>query len=121
MGEEMEILPCPDLVEVEEFTEYLAIVTAYSPDEKCCAPFADGKTSIGKNAFTKGIAVDPQLIPYGSMIEFNGNLYEADDTGSAMRRPRSDGKIRLDLRFFTYDEAINFGVMETTVKVYAKR
>jgi len=41
--------------------------------------------------------------------------FEADDTGSAMKR---GDQIRIDLRFPTHQEALNFGVktMEVTIR-----
>jgi len=39
-------------------------VTAYCPCKKCCGRFANGITSIGKNAWTTfGVAAEPNILP----------------------------------------------------------
>lgn len=93
-----------------------ARVTAYCPCVKCCGKWADGKTSCGKDAWrTRGVAVDPKVIPYGSTVTIPGyGEFIADDTGSAMKR----GSIpRIDLRFYTHEEALQFGVKEMDINV----
>jgi len=46
--------------------------TAYCPCEKCCGEFADGWTATMRNANTKGVAVDPRMIPLGSYLDIPG-------------------------------------------------
>jgi len=94
-----------------------AIVTAYSPDSASCWPFNDGKTSTGRDALRRGVAADPKRIPYGSIVEIEGIIYEVDDTGSAMKRAE---EIHIDLRFPTHEEAVNFGVKKMKVRVWKK-
>jgi 3D (Asp-Asp-Asp) domain-containing protein len=62
------------------------IITAYCPCSKCCGEWADGITSTGTVA-TEGrtIAVDPSVIPYGSVVEINGISYIAEDCGDAIK------------------------------------
>lgn len=93
-----------------------ARVTAYCPCESCCGKWADGITSRGRNALeTRGVAVDPKVISYGSMVTIPGHgTFVADDTGSAMRK---SGIVKIDLRFPTHQEALNFGVKMMDVKV----
>ena len=90
-------------------------VTAYCPCKRCCAPHADGITSVGNDAYQKGVAVDPSVIPYGSVLDIPGyGVVEADDAGGAIKQNR------LDVRFKTHQEALNWGVKYLTVKVYPK-
>lgn len=83
-----------------------AVVTAYTPDAASCHPFDDGFTSTGKLANTKGVAVDPRKIPYGSLITIDGETYIADDTGSTMRNYKG---IWIDIRMHSEKEAREFG------------
>lgn len=61
-------------------------VTAYCPCRKCCGKDpghpAYGITSSGTTA-TQGrtVAVDTSVIPYGSEVEIEGEIYIAEDTG----------------------------------------
>lgn len=92
-----------------------AKVTAYCPCSLCCGKFADGKTSRGRDAWrTRGVAVDPKVIPYGSQVTIPGyGTFVADDTGSAMKK----GGVRIDLRFPTHAAALEFGVKEMDINV----
>ncbi len=74
-------------------------------------------TSTGVPAYVGGVAVNPNIIPYGSKlyIEADGYTYgyaTAVDTGGALM----DGSALVDLYMSTYDECINFG--RRNVKVY---
>lgn len=90
-------------------------VTAYCPCEQCCGRYSDGITATGNDAYQKGVAVDPSVIPYGSAIDIPGyGAVEADDCGAAIK------KNRLDVRFKTHQEALNWGVKYLTVRVYKK-
>ena len=96
-----------------------ATITAYSPDSISCYPFNDGKTSTGRCASTRGVAADPKRLPYGSVVEIEGEVYKVDDTGSAMKDWGGEG-YRLDLRFATHEEAVNFGIKQIEVRVWKK-
>ena len=74
-------------------------------------------TSTGVPAYVGGVAVNPNIIPYGSKlyIEADGYTYgyaTAVDTGGALM----SGTALVDLYMNTYDECINFG--RRNVKVY---
>lgn len=66
---------------------------------------ASGDFSI-EELMAKGVrvaAVDPSVIPYGSIIEYGGNHYIALDTGSAIRGNR------LDLLLPSHEDTLKFG------------
>lgn len=74
-------------------------------------------TSTGVPAYVGGVAVNPNIIPYGSKlyIEADGYTYgyaTAVDTGGALM----SGSALVDLYMDSYDECINFG--RRNVKVY---
>lgn len=60
------------------------------------------------------IAVDPNVIPYGSEVNINGKSYVAEDTGGAIKGNR------VDILFETHQEALNFGIQHTDVSYIAK-
>jgi len=96
--------------------EYLGefITTAYCPCELCCGKGAKGITSTGTKA-TQGrtVAVDPDVIPLGSVIYIGGKAYTAEDTGSGIK-----GK-RLDIFFNSHQDALNWG--ERAVEVWLQK
>lgn len=98
--------------------------TAYCPCSKCCGKHADGKTATGRDAYKAGIAVDSSVIPLGSRVDIpghnrgsngNGSWILADDTGGAIK-----GR-RIDVRFKTHKEALEWGVKNITIRVWSKR
>ena len=89
-------------------------VTAYEPSERSCGIWADGITSTGKPAKMGTIAVDPKLIPLGSRLfvpQYGWGV--AEDIGGAIK-----GK-RIDVFFWTVDEALEWGVKELDIFVAA--
>ncbi len=102
-----------------------AIVTGYTGFDKRC----DGKwwkfnrTSTGRNAkLTRGVAVDPRAIPYGTRVIIpNVGTFSADDTGGKMRQDwRKRGIIHIDVRFPTFREAKNWGVKKREIGLYRR-
>lgn len=90
-------------------------LTAYCSCKKCCGKWADNRGpevvgSIGK-VLTAGysIAVDPNVIPYGSIVIINGKEYEAMDCGGAIKGNR------IDVYFNSHEEALEFGVQYANV------
>lgn len=79
-------------------------VTAYCACEKRCGK-TDGITATGTKA-TQGrtIAVDPNVIPYGTEIILNGNTYVAEDCGGAIKGNR------IDMFFDNHQDALEWGV-----------
>lgn len=106
--------------EIERSPEVVRMkVSAYCPCEKCCGIYADGKTSIGKDAWkTLGVAAAPKLLPYGTKLEIPSiGIREVDDTGGAMRQSAKQEIYHIDIRFHSHQEAKNFGVQWLDVKI----
>ena len=85
-------------------------VTAYCPCNRCCGAWADGIVYTGGYA-TEGqtIAVDPDIIPLGSVVEINGWQYIAEDIGGAIKGNK------IDLFFCSHTDALNYGVQQHEV------
>lgn len=67
------------------------VITHYCPCSICCGPWANGITSTGVTAITnRTVAVDPTIIPYGSKLVINGQVYVAEDCGGAIKGKRID-------------------------------
>ena len=96
----------PVIVETVPEKEYLGVFscTAYCPCETCCGAWADGIVYTGGYA-TEGqtIAVDPDVIPLGSVVEINGRQYIAEDIGAGI-----NGK-EIDLFFCSHEDALEWG------------
>lgn len=72
---------------------YRVLATAYTPDERCCAPYADGYTATGYPAGYGSIAIDPDygMFQYGDVLYVEGyGLGVADDCGSAIKGKHID-------------------------------
>ena len=75
-----------------------------------CGPWANGITSTGVTATTnRTIAVDPTVIPYGSKVVINGQVYVAEDCGGAIKNNR------IDIYMGSHAEALNSGVFDVEV------
>ena len=99
--------PKPQSVEFE--------VTAYCPCSLCCGKFSDGVTATGTDAYTKGVAVDPKVIPLGSTIHIPGyGTVIADDVGGAIKGEK------LDVRFKTHKEAKEWGRQKRHITILRK-
>ena len=100
-----------------------ARVTAYEPSWRSCGRFADGKTSIGDDAWRQdGVAADPSVIPYGTLVSIpKVGFRKVDDTGSGMRRSTSKGIYHIDLRMKYYYQARKWGNQYLDVKLYRKQ
>ena len=100
----------PKLKSLGEF-----ILTAYCPCVKCCGiwssehPSRAGTDYIQKTASGtvpeegRTIGVDPDVIPYGTVVVINGHEYIAEDKGGAIKRNR------IDVYFDSHDDALKFG------------
>lgn len=99
----------------EKYTEMTVTATAYCACEKCCGK-SDGITATGTKATAgRTIAVDPKVIPYGSEVIINGNVYIAEDTGGAIKGNK------VDIYFNSHDAARKFGVQKMTAFIKEDR
>lgn len=66
-------------------------ITHYCTCSRCCGAYANGITATGTRA-TPGrtAAVDPAVIPYGTVIRIDGKEYIAEDCGAAIQGRRID-------------------------------
>jgi 3D (Asp-Asp-Asp) domain-containing protein len=83
----------------------LFTITAYCGCEKCCGK-TDRITTTGTCA-VEGvtIAVDPTVIPYGSLVDIEGiGTFVAEDCGGAIKGNK------IDIYFERHEDALRFGV-----------
>ena|GEM_PF-1403365 len=102
------------------YREEVALVTAYCPCSRCCGSFANGITSIGKDAWAPGLAAEPDYLAYGTKVLVPGyGFSEIDDTGGAMRRHwRQNGLLHLDVRMTYHQDARSWGKQYLRVRIY---
>ena len=88
------------------------VITAYCTCKICCGIYSGhNRTASGTVPTTNHtIAVDTDVIPFGTKVVFNGQVYVAEDRGSAIV-----GK-RIDLFFYTHKEATKWG--KRTMEVF---
>ena len=91
-------------------------LTAYCSCSKCCDQYAlnrpvdenGNEIVIGASGEVLqagySIAVDPRVIPYGTVVIINGKEYEAQDCGGAIKNKS------IDVYFNNHKEALEFGV-----------
>lgn len=95
-------------------------ITAYCPCETCCGVWANNRpdgivyTASGEKAEAgKTIAVDPDVIPYGTEVKIGGHTYIAQDTGGAIKDNR------IDVYYDDHSAALKHGVKYAEVMVKA--
>lgn len=94
-------------------------VTAYSPDERSCGIWADGKTASGYSVWTNGmklVAADTKLLPFGTILTVPG--YNDAQPVQVLDR---GGKIkghRLDVLYPTHEIARQWGSQDLVVTVW---
>lgn len=104
----------------EEVPEFISLgifrVSAYCSENypHICNDGDATKTSTGATP-TPGrtIAVDPDVIPYGTEVQINGHTYIAEDCGGAIKGNR------IDICFLLHDDALDFGIQN--IEVFVKR
>lgn len=114
-----------ELEEVEIEAEYISLgefkLTAYCSCEKCCGKWANerpvdeegNEVVIGASGeiLVAGIsiAVDKNVIPFGTTVLIDGKTYVAHDCGGAIK------KNEIDVYFSDHQEAKEFGVQYAEV------
>ena len=100
-----------DMVYMGEYT-----ITHYCPESCCCGKWANGYTATGTKA-TEGrtIAVDPDIIPYGTTVIIDDHEYIAEDCGGAIKGNR------IDVYVDSHSEAIQRGVIEKEVYIWLRQ
>ena len=91
--------------------------TAYCACPLCCGKAttdpAYGITASGTTVKAgRTVAVDPEVIPLGSILYINGERLIAEDTGGAI-----EGN-RIDIYFDSHDKALEYGVQEWEVWIW---
>ena len=96
------------IAEVSTYSDYQNLgefrITYYCSCAKCCEK-SDGITATGTIA-TEGrtVAVDPNVIPYGSILVIDGKTYVAEDCGSAIKSNK------IDIYVDDHQKALELGV-----------
>lgn len=83
-------------------------ITAYGVDCSGCTGITKSGTVPQEG---RTIAVDPSIIPLGSEVYFDGNVYIAEDIGGAIQ-----GNV-IDLFYGTEQESLEYGIQFHTVYV----
>lgn len=103
----------------ESWEKYTFVATGYAPHDNKGGICNDGdptSTATGTYPRHGTIAVNPEIIPYGSSIYVEGYGFGiAEDTGSIIRKNTH----LIDLYFDTYEEAIAWGRRTVTIFVLA--
>ena len=109
-----------------EWIEIPALVTGYTPhDGTDSAHWSTKDTVTATNKDWRvhpyGIAADPRILPYGTLVRVpgyrSGAIFAVDDTGGAMRGSWKKGIVQVDLRYQTSYSARKQGRSPGTVLV----
>mgnify|MGYP004562010467 CR=1 FL=1 len=77
--------------------------TAYCPCYECSEGYGTITATGAKAKSNHTIAVDPKIIPYGTIVIINGIEYMAEDCGGAIKGNR------IDIFFDSHEETLKFG------------
>lgn len=108
---QVEPAPTPTPVAAPTTRKMRVLTTGYCPCVRCCED-SDRRTAINRDIdeHPKGIAADPKVIRYRTMIDVPGyGRAMVDDTGGAMRQSARKGIVHLDLRFRSHSAAKRWG------------
>lgn len=90
--------------------------TAYDPSPATIGRGATGRTALGMIATFGHVAVDPRVIPLGSLVFVEGYGFAiASDKGSAIKGNK------IDLCYDSRSKALSFGRKKVKVHVFSKR
>lgn len=89
-------------------------LTAYCACVKCCGKEpgdpAYGITASGERVKENWtVAADPEVIPIGTLIQINGQVYRVEDVGGLVKGNT------VDIYMATHEAALDFGVQEAEV------
>lgn len=81
------------------------VITAYCTCRICCGVYSGHNRTASGTVPTanRTIAVDTNVIPFGTRVVINGQVYVAEDRGGAIKGNR------IDMFFMTHKEALNWG------------
>ena len=81
------------------------VITAYCTCKICCGIYSGNNRTASGTVPTSNrtIAVDTDVIPFGTRVVINGQVYVAEDRGGAIK-----GK-RIDMFYMTHKEALRWG------------
>lgn len=84
-------------------------LTAYCGCAECSGQWGNGTATgtVAKENWT--IAVDPDIIPYGTVVIIGNNIYCAEDCGGAIKGNR------IDVYHESHEKAVKFGVQYADV------
>jgi len=89
--------------------------TAYDPGPASCGPHSNGYTRMGLKAGFGQVAVDPRVIPLGTLVFVEGYGFAiCSDTGSAIKGNR------IDLCYESRSVAMDFGRKKVRVHILKK-
>ena len=88
------------------------VITAYCTCRICCGVYSGRNRTASGTVPTSNhtIAVDTSVIPFGTKVVINGQVYVAEDRGGAIKGNR------IDMFFMTHKEAVRWG--RRTMEVY---
>lgn len=99
----------PELVSLGEFR-----LTAFCACGKCTD--GDGLTALNKPPIEgRTVAVDPSVIPYGTIVVINGHEYVAEDNGGKWIKGN-----QVDIYFESHEDAKVFGIQYAEVFIKNK-
>ena len=92
-------------------------VTAYCPCRRCCGKFSDGKTASGKTIWTNNglFVAAPKWLPFGATVRVPG--YADGAAVPVLDRGKAIVGDRLDIFFFSHEEARRWGSQDLDVEV----
>lgn len=85
--------------------------TAYCSCRKCSGEYGDLTATGVRAKQSRTIAVDPKIIPYGSIVIIKGKEYRAEDCGDAIKNKC------IDIYFNHHKDAKKFGVKYLNIKI----
>lgn len=91
------------------------VLTAYCPCPICCGSYSNTSNPITASGTTatagRTIAADTSVLPFGTQVVINGQVYTVEDRGGAIRGNR------IDIFFNSHQAALEFGRQVATVYV----